>query len=68
MAAVEPPLRDDELRVIRGMIDEYRYHEQRDTRLRAMFGSSRSVLMTLAAVGMLILQTVALVLAARGGK
>lgn len=50
------------------MIDEYRYHEQRDTRLRAMFGSSRSVLMTLAAVGMLILQTVALVLAARGGK
>lgn len=62
----EPPLRQDELQVLRKMIGEYRYQRQRGIFLDRVISRGRLALAIFAALLMVTLQIVSLYYAAHG--
>jgi hypothetical protein len=52
----EPPLRPDELRVLRGMIDNRLYELERNRRWSTRFGDARTVLIVVFAFMSLVIQ------------
>ena len=56
------PLTVKELRIVRGMIDEYLYAQRRHAFWRATFGTSRLVITGLAALTVIILNIITLAL------
>lgn len=65
---VEQPLTGQELRVVRGMIDEYRYHEQRGRLWRSRWTFGKVVVAVLSGVVVLVVQVVTLIVVLRGGR
>ena len=58
----ELPLTDTELRIVRGMIDEYRYDIERGRERRRALSAGEAVLAALVGVALVTLQLVAVVL------
>lgn len=56
----EPPLSQFELRVVRGMIDQYRYELERNRRWRGLLSDGRMLTVAAVAAGSFILQIVSL--------
>lgn len=58
----EPPLTDRELRIVRGMLDEYSYAQKRHAFWSRTLGTSRLLVTTVAAVTVIVLNAVTLAL------
>ena len=58
----ESPLTDTELRIVRGMIDEYRYDLERGRERRRALSTGEAVLAALVGVALVVLQILAVVL------
>jgi hypothetical protein len=56
----EAPLRQDELREVRRMIDEYRYDQERARRWRGRFGDARTTIVAGFAGLSLLIQAIGL--------
>lgn len=66
----EPPLNDSELRLLRGMMDEYVQHEARDRFLWSIFKSGKTFAVAVGAVFVFAVQVLTLYATFRyhGGK
>jgi energy-coupling factor transporter ATP-binding protein EcfA2 len=59
------PLDEEELQIVRGMIDDYRYRHQRDQRWRARLSRGQKLVVALAALYALSIPMINLVLTLR---
>lgn len=64
----QQPLSDRELRVLRGMMDEYEYERTKRRIFQGWLGDARLVLAALGAIMLLILQTITLYLSLAGRR
>ena len=64
----QDPLSDTELRVLRGMIDEYRYHEQRGRMWRSRWTFGKVLVAVLSGLAVFVVQLVTLIYLAQGGR
>lgn len=62
----ESPLSDTEIRIVRGMIDEYQYGEARRRMFNEWWKDSRAILGVFGAMMLLVMQGAELYLIARG--
>ena len=62
----EPPFTDREVRVVRGMIDDYLYRHERDRRLRDILSTAQKAAIGLAALYALAIPLVNLILTLKG--
>lgn len=65
---LEPQLTDLELRVVRGMIDEYRYHQQRGKVWRSWWTTGKIVVAVVSGVVVVVVQITTLILLIHGSR
>ncbi len=68
MSDPQPPLTDRELRIIRGMIDEYDYRLTRRHQLGVVVGDVRVLIAIVAGILLIVLQAVSLALMLAGRR